>query len=106
MDLPLRAACQAALVLSLTAVAGWLGPQLSGLLAPFPIVATVLAVFSTCSRGTGEMVRMMRGMISGFAAFALFFFTLAVTLRRMPAGAALPRSRPASPWRSRGSPCW
>ncbi len=87
-DLPLRAACAAALVLSLTAVAGWLGPQLSGLLAPFPIVATVLAVFTHVQRGTGEMVRMMRGMISGFAAFALFFFTLAVTLRHMPTGAA------------------
>ena len=27
-------------------------------------------------------------MVSGFAAFALFFFTLAVTLRHMPTGAA------------------
>ena len=53
--------CALALVLSLTAVAGWLGPQLSGLLAPFPIVATVLAVFTHVQRGTGEMVRLMRG---------------------------------------------
>jgi len=87
-DLPLRAGCAAALVLSLTAVAGWLGPQLSGLLAPFPIVATVLAVFTHVQRGTGEMVRLMRGMVGGFAAFALFFFTLAVTLRHIPTGAA------------------
>ena len=87
-DLPLRAVCAAALVVSLTAVAGRRGPELSGLLAPFPIVATVLAVFTHLQRGTGEMVRMMRGMVSGFAAFALFFFTLAVTLRHLPIGVA------------------
>ena len=87
-DLPLRAGCAAALVLTLTAVAGWLGPQLSGLLAPFPIVATVLAVFTHVQRGSSEMVRLLRGMVSGFAAFALFFFTLAVTLRHIPTGAA------------------
>ena len=87
-DLPLRAGCALALVLSLTAVAGWLGPQLSGLLAPFPIIATVLAVFTHVQRGTGELVRLLRGMVSGFAAFALFFFTLAMTLRHLPTGAA------------------
>ncbi|HTQ69713.1 MAG TPA: hypothetical protein VMI13_13575 [Solirubrobacteraceae bacterium] len=87
-DLPLRAGCALALVLSLTAVAGWLGPQLSGLLAPFPIIATVLAVFTHVQRGTGELVRLLRGMVSGFVAFALFFFTLAVTLRHLPTGAA------------------
>ena len=87
-DLPLRAGCALALVLCLTAVAGSLGPQLSGLLAPFPIVATVLAAFTHVQRGTGEMVRLLRGMVSGFAAFALFFFTLAVTLRHVPTAAA------------------
>jgi hypothetical protein len=79
-DLPMRAACALALVLSLTAVAGWLGPQLSGLLAPFPIIATVLAVFTHAQRGTAELVRLLRGLISGFGAFALFCFTLAVAL--------------------------
>jgi hypothetical protein len=79
-DLPLRAACALVLVLTLTAVAGWLGPQLSGLLAPFPIIATVLAVFTHLQRGPDELVRLLRGLLSGFGAFALFFFTLAVSL--------------------------
>ena len=60
-DLPLRAACALALVLTLTAVAGWLGPQLSGLLAPFPIIATVLATFTHVQRGTDELLRLLRG---------------------------------------------
>jgi hypothetical protein len=87
-DLPLRAACALALVLTLTAIAGWLGPQLSGLLAPFPIIATVLATFTHGQRGVDEMLRLVRGMVSGFVAFALFFFTLAVTLRSLGTGPA------------------
>ena len=85
-DLPLRAVCALALVLTLTAVSGWLGPQLSGLLAPFPIITTVLATFTHAQRGSNELLRLLRGMISGFAAFALFCFTLAVSLR--PLGTA------------------
>lgn len=80
-DLPLRAGCAVALVLTLTAIAGWLGPQLSGLLAPFPIIATVLATFTHAQRGSDEVVRLLRGMVTGFGAFALFFFALAVSLR-------------------------
>jgi hypothetical protein len=80
-DLPLRAGCALALVLILTAIAGWLGPRLSGLLAPFPIIATVLAVFTHAQRGPEELVRLLRGLISGFGAFALFCFTLAMSLQ-------------------------
>ncbi len=87
-DLPLRAACAATLVLVLTAIAGWLGPQLSGLLAPFPIIATVLATFTHAQRGTDELRRLLRGLISGFGAFALFCFVLALALRRLDTAAA------------------
>jgi hypothetical protein len=85
-DLPVRAACALALVLSLTAISGWLGPQLSGLLAPFPIITTVLATFTHGQRGADELLRLLRGLVGGFGAFALFCFTLAVTLR--PLGTA------------------
>ncbi len=80
-DLPLRAGCAMALVLTLTAISGWLGPQLSGLLAPFPIIATVLATFTHTQRGADETLRLLRGMITGFGAFALFCFSLSVSLR-------------------------
>jgi hypothetical protein len=79
-DLPLRAVCALALVLALTAIAGWLGPQLSGLLAPFPIIASVLATFTHTQRGVDETLRMLRGLLSGFVAFALFCFVLALVL--------------------------
>jgi hypothetical protein len=87
-DLPVRAACALVLVLTLTAVAGWLGPQLSGLLAPFPIIATVLATFTHAQRGTKELLRLLRGLLSGLGAFALFCFTLAVSLHRLDTAAA------------------
>jgi hypothetical protein len=87
-DLPVRALCAMALVLTLTAVAGWLGPQLSGLLAPFPIITTVLATFTHAQHGTEQLVRLLRGLVSGFGAFALFCFTLAVSLNRLDTAAA------------------
>jgi hypothetical protein len=85
-DLPMRAGCALALVLTLTAVAGWLGPQLSGLLAPFPIIATVLAVFTHAQHGSLEVQRLLRWLLGGYGAFALFCFTLAVALK--PLGTA------------------
>lgn len=44
-DLPARALAALGLVLTLTALSGALGPHLSGLLAPFPIIVSILAVF-------------------------------------------------------------
>lgn len=87
-DLPLRAGCAVALVLTLTAISGWLGSQLSGLLAPFPIISTVLATFTHTQRGSDETLRLLRGMIAGFGAFALFCFTLAISLRGLGTGLA------------------
>lgn len=79
-DLPLRGGCALVLVLVLTAIAGWLGPQLSGLLTPFPVVASVLATFTHTQRGVDETLRLLRGLVTGFGAFALFCFTLAEIL--------------------------
>ncbi|MHB8491824.1 MAG: hypothetical protein ACYDA6_06390 [Solirubrobacteraceae bacterium] len=79
-DLPLRAACALALVLVLTAVAGSLGPTLSGLLAPFPVIATVLATFTHRQRGPDAAALLLRGLLTGYGAFALFCFMLAVDL--------------------------
>jgi hypothetical protein len=87
-DLPLRAACALALVFTLTAVAGWLGPQLSGLLAPFPIIATVLATFTHAQHGHEEVQRLLRWLLGGYGAFALFCFVLAVSLRPLGIAAA------------------
>jgi hypothetical protein len=87
-DLPVRGACALAMVVALTAISGWLGPQLSGLLAPFPIITTVLATFTHAQRGTDELLRLLRGLVGGFGAFALFCFTLSVSLHHLDTAAA------------------
>jgi hypothetical protein len=80
-DLPLRGLSALALVLAITAVAGSLGPKLSGLLTPFPVVATVLAVFTHVQHGERHLVRIMRGFSAGLFGYVLFCFVLAVSLR-------------------------
>jgi hypothetical protein len=82
-DLPLRGLSALALVLALTAVAGQLGAKLSGLLAPFPVIASVLAVFTHTQHGEQDLLRIMRGFVMGLVAYALFCFALATTLRSL-----------------------
>jgi uncharacterized membrane protein (GlpM family) len=82
-DLPLRGLSALALVLALTALAGQLGPKLSGLLAPFPVIASVLAVFTHAQHGEEDLLRIMRGFVVGLVAYALFCFALAVSLESL-----------------------
>jgi hypothetical protein len=79
-DLPVRAACAAAMVLAITAASAGLGPRLSGLLAPSPIITTVLAAFTHAQLGSDATLRLLRGMLTGFFAFALFSWTVALAL--------------------------
>jgi hypothetical protein len=79
-DLLLRAAATAALVLALTGLAGTLGPRLSGLLASFPVLATVLAAFTHVQEGPAAAAQLLRGFATGLVAFAVFCFTVAELL--------------------------
>jgi hypothetical protein len=82
-DLPLRGLSALALVLALTALAGQLGAKLSGLLAPFPVIASVLAVFTHTQHGEQDLLQIMRGFVVGLVAYALFCFALAMSLRSL-----------------------
>jgi hypothetical protein len=87
-DLPARAGAALALVVALTAASGALGPHLSGLLAPFPIITSVLAVFTHAHGGTDQVRVLLRNFLVGFYGFAAFCFTLAVTLDSIGVAAA------------------
>jgi hypothetical protein len=65
-------------VLALTAVSGALGPHLSGLLAPFPIITSVLAVFTHAHGGLGQLGVLLNNFLIGFYGFAAFCFALAI----------------------------
>src|SRR5438270_164857 len=79
-DLALRYAATAALVLLLTGLAGALGPRLSGLLATFPVLATVLAAFTHAQAGPAAAAQLLRGFATGLVAFAVFCFAVAELL--------------------------
>jgi hypothetical protein len=83
-DLPARAVATAALVLTVTQAAEWFGPELSGVLAPFPIALSVVCAFAAAQGGRVGVIGLLRGIVPGLDGFALFCFVLAVTLDRLP----------------------
>jgi hypothetical protein len=87
-DLPARAFAALALVVALTAASGALGPRLSGLLAPFPIITSVLAVFTHAHGGFGQVRVLLRNFLVGFYGFATFCFVLASCLDSLSGSAA------------------
>ena len=87
-DLPARALSALGLVLTLTAVSGALGPHLSGLLAPFPIITSVLAVFTHAHGGVAQVEVLLHNFLFGFYGFAAFCFALAITLPALTIAAA------------------
>ena len=79
-DLPFRIVAATSMVLLLTGMANSLGPRLSGLLAPFPIYASVVAISTHAHQGGGAALAVLRGVLLGSYGFALFFVTLSSTL--------------------------
>lgn len=79
-DIPARMIVATVFVIALTAVAPLLGAKLAGLLAPFPLYATVLAVFAHRIEGSAPAVGVLRGLLLGLFVFAAFFFILSLML--------------------------
>ncbi len=79
-EIPARMIVATALVLGLTALAPHVGPQLSGLLATYPVFAAVLAAFSQHRSGAAASVQVLRGLLIGLFAFTGFFTVLATGL--------------------------
>jgi uncharacterized membrane protein (GlpM family) len=86
-ELLLRMAAGAAMVLAVTAAAEGLGTIWTGLFAAFPVMSTVLAVFSHRANGPGFVVAMLRAMIGGF--YAYISYCLAVSLLLEACGIAV-----------------
>lgn len=86
-ELGLRMLAGAALTVSVTWAAGALGPAWSGLLAVFPILGIVLAVFSHRSQSAAFAATLLRAMATGLYSFVAFCFVLSVALP--PLGVAL-----------------
>ena len=79
-DLLYRMVAGALLVISVTLFSASLGPNLTGLFSVFPVMGSVLAVFSHRNVGQRFAVRLLRGMLYGFFACTLFCLVLAQAL--------------------------
>ncbi|MCE3263718.1 MAG: hypothetical protein K0R43_2797 [Pseudoduganella sp.] len=83
-DLPWRMLAGAVLVLSVSAAAAGLGPRLSGFLAMFPVMGTVLVGFTHLQSGRASAVQLLRGTMLGYFAFAAFCLAVSLLLRAQP----------------------
>ncbi|MGZ3238161.1 MAG: hypothetical protein ACXWIN_09635 [Burkholderiaceae bacterium] len=83
-DLVYRMLAAGALVLILTLFSAQLGPNLTGLFGVFPVMGSVLGVFSHRHYGAGFAIKVLQGMVQGYYAFTVFCLILAYTLGMQP----------------------
>lgn len=86
-DLPARMLTATLMVVLLTSAAQSLGPRLSGLLSPLPVFSTILAVFTHWLAGATAARALLRGVVIGTLAYAVFF--LIVSILVVPYGIVL-----------------
>lgn len=86
-DLPARMIVAAVFVGLMTGAATVLGPQLTGLLAPFPIYVTILSSFAHHQDGWQAAVGVQRGLLYGLLGFVGFFVVVSTLLEPLGIGA-------------------
>ena len=79
-DVPLRTLSTVAVVLFVTALADRLGPNLSGVLAAFPIPLVIVLAFTHAQQGYPAAIRFLRGFIPGMWSAAVFCAVVAVAI--------------------------
>jgi hypothetical protein len=67
----------------LTGAAPLLGARLAGMLATFPVFATVLTVFAHRAQGRDAAQRVLRGLLLGLFAYSGFFLVIALAIERI-----------------------
>lgn len=88
-DIPTRMIVATLFVVGLTEISQALGPHVTGLLAPFPLYAMILAVFAHHFEGPAAAIRVLRGMLQGLFSFAVFFLIVAQFIERAGTGPAV-----------------
>jgi hypothetical protein len=79
-DLPARMLLATTFVVLITGFSPLLGPQLSGLLSPFPVFGLVLAIFAHRQQGADAATHLLRGVVLGSFGFISFFLIVGLAL--------------------------
>jgi hypothetical protein len=87
-DIPLRMLVATFFVVLLTQAADYLGPTWSGILTPFPIMTSTLAVFTHAQQGSDAAVRILHGLLLAGYGFVAFLVGVAFLVPTMPIGVA------------------
>lgn len=72
-DIPLRMAATAALVGCISIASEFLGPQLSGVAAAYPVILTTIGAFTHYRWGAAAVIRMLRSVMFSLISFVMFF---------------------------------
>jgi len=79
-EIAFRMVAATVLVLLITQASTILGPQLSGLLTPFPVYVSVLASSTYRLQGAASAARLVRGATLGLLTPAVFFLIVSTTI--------------------------
>lgn len=71
-DIPIRMVVATGFVLVITGLASVLGPNWSGILTPFPILTSILAIFTHTLQGSDATILTLRGLLIGLFGFTTF----------------------------------
>jgi uncharacterized membrane protein (GlpM family) len=87
-ELGLRMLAGALLTLAVTSLANIAGPNLSGLLALFPVLSAILAAFTHRTGGADSVITLLAALARGLASLAGFCLALPLLLDRVSIGVA------------------
>jgi hypothetical protein len=82
-DIPARMIATACLVAVIAASADYIGPTLSGIVSSYPVILTVVAVFTHKRWGADAAVALTRGVMLSLLGFVIFFWTIAFFVERI-----------------------
>ncbi|WP_080055394.1 hypothetical protein [Spirosoma aerolatum] len=87
-EIPIRMLVATLFVLVITGLASILGPTWSGILTPFPILTSILAIFSHTLQGSRATIMTLRGLVMGLLGFTTFLFLQAFLLNQFSVAVA------------------
>ena len=79
-DLIWRMGFMVLMMLAVTGAAPLIGPEVSGIVSSFPMMALTMALFSQTGGGPGEAQKVMAGLVKGLVSCAVFYGVLSLML--------------------------